>query len=406
MITTRRGFLERTLKASTLVSLGSTVPTFLHRSARAAVGGTSDGDRVLVVIQLSGGNDGLNTVVPYADELYAKNRTALRVTPDQVLKVDDAIGLHPNLAGLGRLLEAGQLSVLQGIGYPNPSRSHFRSMDIWHTASLAEKLPNEGWLGRAIARPELHRVGSVSAMHFGGGKLPLALSGRTAEVPSLQSLADYKLQPGAAGRDGLAGVAQANRSDGTLQFLQRSTLDAYATSGRLEELTKNYDTPVNYPASELSRKLKLIAQLIDSGFGTRIFYTALDGFDTHANQAATHPNLLRELGDAVAAFVDDLGHHGHRDRVAVLTFSEFGRRVKENGSRGTDHGAGSALFLAGGKLRSRVVGAHPSLSNLDDGDLKFHTDFRSVYATVLEDWLGCPSEGVLGDRFTKLPLFS
>jgi uncharacterized protein (DUF1501 family) len=403
MLHTRRRFLETTLKGSTLVSLGLSVPSFLHRTARAADKTQANGDRVLVVIQLSGGNDGLNTVVPFGDELYTKNRPTLRVPAEQVLKIDDRVGLHPNLAGLAKLLEASQLAVLQGIGYPNPSRSHFRSMDIWHTASLAEKLPGDGWLGRAIGRTELRRAGTVPAMHLGGGKLPFALAGRT-EAPSLESLADFKLQPGAAGREQLAGVAQGERSDSALQFLQRSTLDAYTTSGRLEELTKNYDTPVSYPATELARKLKLIAQLIDSGFGTRIFYASLDGFDTHANQAATHPNLLKELGDAIAALLEDLGHHGHRDRVLVMTFSEFGRRLKENGSRGTDHGAAAPMFLASGKVKSGVIGQHPSLADLDDGDPKFHTDFRAVYATVLEDWLGCPSQAVLGGPFDRLPI--
>jgi uncharacterized protein (DUF1501 family) len=404
MSQTRRQFLEGTLKSSTLVSLGLTIPTFLRRSALAAAAPKSSSDRTLVVVQLSGGNDGLNTVIPFGDELYAKNRTVLRIPDDQILKIDDHVGLHPNLSGLAKLLEDGRLSVLQGVGYPNPSRSHFRSMDIWHTASMAEKLPNEGWLGRAIGQQELKRDGIVPAIHFGSGKLPLALVGRSTEVQSIASVADYKLQPGPAGRDRLTAVATIQRADSTLQFLQRSTLEAYTTSGRLEEMTKNYDTPVNYPPTELARKLKLVAQLIDAGFGTRIFYTSIDGFDTHANQLGTHGNLLRELGDAIRAFIDDVAHHGHADRVMLMTFSEFGRRVKENGSRGTDHGAGAPMFLCGGKLKSGVVGQHPSLSDLDDGDLKFHTDFRSVYATVLEDWLECPSADVLGGRFERLPL--
>lgn len=404
MFTNRREFLGTALSGSTLISMGLTAPTFLCRSALAAASRSSD-ERVLVVIQLSGGNDGVNTAIPFGDDLYAKNRTALRIPTDQVLKIDDYCGLHPSLAGLSKLLEDNQLSVLHGIGYPNPSRSHFRSMDIWHTASMAEKLPGDGWLGRAISQSELRKEGTVPAINFGGGKLPLAMVGRT-EVPSLNSLADYKLQPGAAGRDRLTAVAASERADSTLQFLQRSTLQAYATSGRLEEMAKNYDTPINYPPTELARKLKLVAQLIDAGFGTRIFYASLDGFDTHANQLQSHANLLKELGDAVKAFMDDLGHHGHRNRAMVMTFSEFGRRVKENGSRGTDHGAGAPMFLAGGKVKAGQIGKYPSLSDLDDGDLKHHTDFRAVYATALEDWLGCPSRDVLGGQFDRLQLLA
>jgi uncharacterized protein (DUF1501 family) len=271
---------------------------------------------------------------------------------------------------------------------------------------MAEKLPNEGWLGKAIGQREIKRDGTVPAIHFGAGKLPLALVGRTTEVPSIESVADYKLRAGAAGRERLAAVASAQRSNDTLQFLQRSTLEAYTTSERIEEMTKSYETPVNYPATELARKLKLVAQLVDAGFGTRIYYASIDGFDTHANQLVTHANLLRELGDAVRAFVEDVTHHGHGDRVLVMTFSEFGRRVKENGSRGTDHGAGAPMFLCGPTLKSALVGQHPSLSDLDDGDLKFHTDFRSVYATVLEDWLSCPSAEVLGDRYPRVPVLS
>jgi uncharacterized protein (DUF1501 family) len=277
-------------------------------------------------------------------------------------------------------------------------------MDIWHTASMAEKLPGDGWIGRAIGRSELRREGTVPAMHFGSGKLPLALAGRTTEAPSLASLEDYRLQAGPAGREQLTAVASAERSAATLQFLQRSTLEAYSTSGRLEEMAKNYDTPVKYPTTELARKLKLIAQLIDARFGTRIFYVSLDGFDTHANQAPMHAQLLSELGGAVKAFVDDIAHHGHLGDVLVMTFSEFGRRVKENGSRGTDHGAGSQMFLAGGKVKPGLIGKHPSLTDLDDGDLKHHTDFRQVYASVLESWLGCPSRDVLGGEFEAVKI--
>jgi uncharacterized protein (DUF1501 family) len=405
MFETRRRFLRTVLGSSTLVSMGVTAPSFLCRSALAAADAKAN-DRVLVVVQLSGGNDGLNTVVPVGDDLYNKNRNALRISAGQALKVDDYVGLHPSLDGFAKLLEESRLAILQGVGYPNPSRSHFRSMDIWHTASMAERLPSDGWIGRAIGRPELRREGTVAAMHVGSGKLPLALAGRATEVPSLASLEDYRLQAGSAGREQLAAVAATERAAGTLQFLQRSTLQAYTTSGRLEEMAKKYDTPVKYPATELARKLKLIAQLIDARFGTRIYYVSLDGFDTHANQAPMHAQLLTELGGAVKAFVDDVAHHGHLDQVMVMTFSEFGRRVKENGSRGTDHGAGSQMFLAGGKIKPGLIGKHPSLADLDDGDLKHHTDFRQVYASVLESWLGCPSRDILGGPFEPVSILT
>lgn len=402
---TRRDMLAAALRSSKLVSLGCTVPAFLHRSAIVSAD-EKDADRVLVVVQLAGGNDGLNTVIPYADSLYGKNRQVLRIATESVLRINDHVGLHPALRPMHELHEAGQLAVLQGVGYPNPSRSHFRSMDIWHTASTADRLPAEGWLGRAMTRPEVRRPGSLTAMHLGSQKLPLALVGRHSGVPSLNSLDDFRLQVAANARGGIRDIAAPERADATLQFLQQSTLQAYTASDRLEGLTGRYRSQVNYPGTELARKLKIVAQLIDSGFGTRIYYASLDGFDTHANQAQTHANLLTELAGAVKSFLDDVAQHGHRDRVLLMTFSEFGRRVKENGSRGTDHGAAAPLFLAGSKIKAGAIGTHPSLADLDDGDLKHHTDFRSVYASILERWLGCPSETVLGGRFESLPIWS
>jgi uncharacterized protein (DUF1501 family) len=411
----RRDFLKSTLAASTLVSLGGTsVPTFLTRSARAAVNGPDkrhQGDRVLVVIQLIGGNDGLNTVVPHGLDGYARARRALRLPTGPLHKVDDGIGLHPSLGGMARLLEQGRLSIVQGVGYPNPDRSHFRSMEIWESAGTEAGPPQTGWLGRVLDAHPVAAGADTPALHISGRSLPLALRSRRTEVPSLENLEQFRLQIGGGeaerrtAREALVQAARVDveRDDPLVGFIRRSTLTAYDSSRRLEELGKAADS-AKYPEYGLARRLKLIAQVIKAGFGTRFYYTSLDGFDTHANQLGTHAALLNELGDSLAAFHDDLAAAGQADRVAVLSFSEFGRRVRENASQGTDHGAAAPVFVAGPVRKSGLIGDHPSLDTLDDGDLIHHTDFRRVYAALLESWLGVPAAPIVGAGFPPLDL--
>jgi uncharacterized protein (DUF1501 family) len=409
----RRDFLKASLSSSTLVALGAgTVPTFLARAARAA-DDRNTSDRVLVVVQLLGGNDGLNTVVPHGLDGYSKARRALRIPTAQVQAITKEIGLHPALGRLGKLLEDGRLAVVQGVGYPNPDRSHFRSMEIWETARTESGALETGWLGRALDATPAKPGGDIPSLHVGSRALPLALKARKAETPSLETLEQYRLQlqgddpSKRVRRAALEDVARVDRGpdDPLLGFLRRSTLAAYESSRRLEQLAKPKAGGMGYPNYGLARRLELVAQIIKAGFGTRIYYTALDGFDTHANQLGTHAALLNELGDSIGAFHADLLAAGHADRVAVLTFSEFGRRVAENASAGTDHGAAAPLFVAGPVAKPGLVGAHPSFDDLDDGDLKFHTDFRRVYAAVLEGWLGVPAAPVVGAEFKPLELF-
>ena len=415
MTTSRRRFLQSTLGASAVLSAQATMPQLLARTALAAGRSSARAtDDVLVVVQLSGGNDGLNTVIPYADSLYGKNRLELKIDQASVLKLDDEIGLHPSLKGFVKLAEAGRWSVVQGVGYPNPDRSHFSSMDIWHTAERTAEKQRDGWLGRSLDRfaaasgkPALR---DTPALHLGGGPLPLALVSRTQPVPSIESLDGFRLR----GERGLANealptLAAAPRSGESdmLAFLQRTTLDAYAASARVQEVLKAETSATTYPAHRLAGKLANIAKLIDAGLETRVYYVSLDGFDTHANQRQTHAALLTELSESVTAFVNDLVSRGQLSRTCVLMFSEFGRRVKENASLGTDHGAAAPLFLAGGGLRKSIVGKHPRLDDLDkEGDLKFHTDFRSVYASILQQRLRLPAEQVLGAKYEPAELFA
>lgn len=410
-MTTRRDFL----KHSTLVGFGATVPTFLGRLATAAPASDQHGakDTVLVVVQLTGGNDGLNTLIPFQKETYYKLRPTIAIPKDQVKKLTDEVGLHPAMGELARLYkDESVVCVLQGVGYPNPSQSHFRSMDIWHAASTAESL-TDGWLGRAL------KLKPVPAYHLAGGNesSPLALGGAPVRVPSVGSLDDFKLKTAAAsGADGAAqkgvitGVADSSSGvNNLLDFVSRTQMNTYASSERLAALGKNYTPKVPYPNSALANKLRLAAQLIDGGIGARVYYVAIDGFDTHSGQGGAtgaHANLLQQVSDAVAAFYRDLAGRGHKDRIAVMTFSEFGRRAHENGSKGTDHGSGAPMFLIGGAVNSGIHGEHPSLTKLEQGNLVHSTDFRTVYAAVLDEWLGIDAKTVLGPGFQPAPVFA
>jgi len=410
MNTNRREFLRKSLASGALVSWGVTVPAFLSRTAAAAPRADRPGakDTLLVVIQLTGGNDGLNTVIPYADADYAKLRPTLRQDKAQVKKIDDHVGLHPSMNGLAGLLEDHALCVVQGVGYPNPSQSHFRSMDIWQAASTDETV-TEGWIGKA-----LKCVPATGTFHLTDKNegTPLALAGAPARVPSLTSLEDFQLRTAAASsadkkqqRALIESAAQVqNDSPNMLDFVKRTAVNTYDASRRLREVAGNYQPKAPYPNTALANRLKLAAQLIDADLGARIFYVSIDGFDTHANQVTTHGNLLRELSDAMTAFYKDLAARGHKDRVLLMTFSEFGRRAAENGSKGTDHGSAAPMLLVGGKVKAGVVGAHPSLSKLEMGNLRHHTDFRQVYAAVLDKWLGVPSREVLGAEFRAVEI--
>jgi uncharacterized protein (DUF1501 family) len=412
--TSRRRFLAAVSAAASattagLVSLSPTAPLFLSEAAAAAQEKT--GEKVLVVVQLSGGNDGLNTVVPFRDELYRKSRPSLAQNASAVLKIDAEMGLHPNLKGLTKLLEQQQLAILQGVGYPNPNRSHFESMDIWHTARTDLQDRSAGWLGRCLdADKERFQPAPFPAvLHLGPEAQPLAVTSRDVPSPSIRSLQQFRLEPsGDASRraeiEKASALPRSSEND-LLKFIATRTTSALEVSRRLEAADQSYKTSVNYPGGGLAQRLRQIAQLIDAGLSTRVYYVALDGFDTHSDQAAAHAALLDQLGGALAAFAEDLQTHGHLDRVATLVFSEFGRRVKENSSRGTDHGAAAPVFVVGSQVQSGLLGKQPNLADLDDGDVKFHIDFRSIYATLLNDWLEWPVEASLGAKFEPYPLF-
>ncbi len=456
----RRQLLKRALHTSPLLALGSTVPQFLARTAQAAAATPKNRDKILVVVELTGGNDGLNMVVPYGDDLYQKARPTLGIKKDEVIRIDDLMGLNPALKPLEKMLGDHQLATLQGVGYPNPNRSHSEAMDIWHTADPRGR-SRAGWLGQAIGLMPLAE-GKIPALGLGDNKLPLALQGAPGGVPNVNPNQEYglelswpqfqndsaakpappppvvekkteKSEKGAAEKawdpyaadatgdaarkarlDAIAArkrlihdltAAAPDRPNSMAQFARRTALETFSTVDRLNELLATARRNGGYFGGNLTGRLQLIARMIQADFGARVYFASLGSFDTHGNQRPDQDKLLGELADALQRFFADLNESGNADRVVLLTFSEFGRRVHENDSHGTDHGAASSLFLAGPRVKGGLIGKHPSLANLEDGDLRFHTDFRSVYATILEDWLHCDSRRVLGEKFDRLPLF-
>ncbi len=401
MLSTRRDFLRTALGTSTLMSLGSVAPDFLVRSARAAAR-RNDRDTVLVVLQLTGGNDGLNTVVPYADDEYGRNRTTLRLPTNDLHKIDSTLGFHPRMAAFLRLYRDGYLTIVQGAGSPILDQDHDRAMRMWHTADPQRPQQQTGWLGRVADHAWTPAKADTTAVFVGPIARPFALNAENVVVPSLRSVEDFREHVGWA-------VPTINRTDSEgstgsplLQFLRRGDSDARARCERIEAVIK---TPGgDYPPFGLARDLHTVAQLIRADIGIRIFLVelgggGLGGFDNHANQLGNHCALLNQLAESVAAFIYDLQRDKQLDRVLLMTFSEFGRTVRENGRRGTDHGAAAPLFLAGGRVKSGLIGPHPSLTDLDKGALKVQTDFRRIYATVLDRWLGFDSKPVLGGRF-------
>ncbi len=391
------------LRRATLLALAPTVPGFLARTVRAA--SAERDSRILVIIQLDGGNDGINTVVPYKDEGYKKNRRDLRLRSGELIKLDErvGIGLNPAMQAFDKLFENGHLAIVNGVGYPNPSRSHFESMTVWQSArASAGERDGYGWLGRGLDTARACAGGSPGAIFLARSDLPLAIRGRRAVAAALTDPDDFVLRPGADPRgDG----ARAPTSD-LASFIERSGLDAYAFADQMSAIASGRRKNASYPSTALGERLSLVAGLICAGLGSRVYYAIQSGYDTHSVQGRRHGELLGELAGAIRAFHDDLAARDLGDRVAVFCFSEFGRRVEENGSQGTDHGTSGPVFVVGSCVRGGLIGTPPSLVDLDpEGDLKMTVDFRRVYASALEDWLGIPAGPVLGSAYAPVSLF-
>jgi uncharacterized protein (DUF1501 family) len=402
----RRQFIAH---SGSLISTASLVPAMLCRAAQSAA--ASGDDRVLVVIQLDGGNDGINTVVPYADDSYARARPKLHIPSKDVHKLTDSLGLHPRMRAAKELFDDGLLTIVQGVGYPNPNRSHFRSMRIWQTASFEEAaLDGYGWIGSALdGNAAQEGAGEASAVFVGEEQLPVALWGRRSAAASLSEIEDLTLSRKTATFEAQrsAEINKAKPDLSLVQFVTREVIGAHAAAGRLErqQAELGQRAIASYPDSALAARLRIVSQLLASGSPARVYYTVQGGYDTHAAQTYTHGQLLSQFSQALKAFLDDLARSELGQRVIVLAFSEFGRRVAENGSLGTDHGTAGPVFLAGKAVRPGLFGQAPRLNDLDEsGDLKSSLDFRPVYATLLEHWLRLPSEKTLGGQFERLEL--
>ena len=405
----RREFLQ----SAAVVSAGLVVPAFLPRTIAAAtpsgaVGPAFKDDRILVVVQLGGGNDGLNTIIPCKNDAYHRARKTLRVTAKDAFALPgDDLWMHGGMTELKSLFDDGRVAIVNGAGYPNPNRSHFRSMEIWHTATDSDRVASTGWIGRYFDNCCSGKPVPLTGVNI-GPEMPQAFSSRSGAGVSFQEPQAFRWLNGgndkAPGRFrtlNQVGEREPSGND-TLDFLRHVTANVVASSQTVQDASKSTRKTTDYPRGRAGRDLQTISQMIRGGLPTRIYYVSITGFDTHANQQGAHERLLREFSDATAAFYRDMKTSGLSDRVMLMCFSEFGRRVTENASRGTDHGTAGPMFLIGDHVRPGCHGTYPDLTDLEDGDMKFTVDFRTVYGSVMEQWLDVRAAKVLGREFPTL----
>jgi len=404
--TTRREFLRLSGGGIGLLAFSNFAPSFLVQSTLAATPRPEKDRSILVLVQLAGGNDGLNTVIPYEDANYYRLRPNIAIAKAQALRLSDTLGLHPSCAAIHALFQSGKLSIVQNVGYPNPNRSHFRSTEIWESGSDSNQTLSSGWIGRFLDNtcsgtptPDA----DPSAVHLSG------------EVPQTfladQSHATFGLNPAQLNRrenkqnlEFLERIVQqpAHDDHGNGSFLKQTMMDALVTEKRVQKVLTAYQPAATYPGNPFAQSLKSVAGLIAAGMSTRVYFVSLGGFDTHANQPNLHQNLMRTLSEGLAAFQKDLEAHKLDEQVTTMTFSEFGRRPMENESKGTDHGTAAPLFVMGSKIKGGLHGTPPSLDLARNQDLTFSTDFRQVYATVLDRWFSCPTDTILGTSYQPL----
>jgi uncharacterized protein (DUF1501 family) len=405
--TTRREFLNLSAKGVGLLAFSRFAPQFLVQSTLAQTPAPEKDRSILVLVQLAGGNDGLNTLIPFEDSDYYRLRPTLAIAKEKVLRANETHGLHPSMTALHGLLGDGKLAIVQNVGYPNPNRSHFRSTEIWETASASDQVSATGWIGRFLDNacagvPEDSH--DPVAVHITNG-VPQSF---TSEHPH----PTFGLLPGGGNRrdneetrkllEKMAAAPEGAGTGGSTSFLQHTFMDTLVTETKVQRVIGAYRPGSSYPASPFAASLRNVAALIAAGMPTRVYFVSLSGFDTHANQLVQQANLLTQLSDGLAAFQKDLEAHKLDGQVITMTFSEFGRRPSENDSRGTDHGTAAPLFVMGSRIKAGVHGTAPSLKLQRNQDLTFTTDFRQVYATALDRWLGCPSPAVLGQKFEPL----
>jgi uncharacterized protein (DUF1501 family) len=406
MLINRKKFFQ----TGSLATASLLLPRFLKAFERPVM--VPPGNKVLVVLQLSGGNDGLNTVIPVRNDIYYRSRPRLGIEKDRAALLTDEVGLHPALTGLKGLYDDGSLGILSSVGYPNPDRSHFRSMDIWQTASDSRQYLTTGWLGRYLdaqcngcAQPaQVLEIDDVVSLALKGAQI----KGMALKDPRrlyMASHEDYFREIAAAHQGGPGVIPGTGLSDGSapVDYLYKTMATTLSGADYIFEQSKLRPSSASYPNTELGKNLHTIASLIQSDINTRVYYLSLGSFDTHVNQAAQQQRLFTELNDAVGAFVADLKANHRFEDSLLVTFSEFGRRVTQNASGGTDHGTANTMFLIGGGLqRKGLINSLPDLENLVEGDLKYQVDFKDVYATILNKWLGADDKSILGRQSAYL----
>lgn len=406
---TRRQFIVRggALLATIGFGFGGAFDRLLADGEWDAGTASPAGDRVLVVVQLNGGNDGINTLIPFGQGAYYDSRPTLKIAQAEVLALNDGVGLHPSLNGLYQLYQQGKLAVIQGVGYPNPNRSHFRSMDIWQTAQ-PDIEGTTGWLGRYAEQALAQVKNPLKALTI-GHPANRSLTSERFSAPMIESIDTYNWIDPHTPQESANRIARAfiemyrlQLDNSRLKITSEKGLDVYESVEAIQSLKNAYQNSVEYPNSGLAKDLQLVCKMLAADAGTKIFYVQLDGFDDHANEKQQHADLLKVFDQALTAFYQDLEAHGWAERTAVMTFSEFGRRVRENGNKGTDHGTAAPVFVLGGSVNGGLYGQYPSLSRLDKGDLKYEVDFRSIYSTLIEDWLKGDAKSVLGGSFEKI----
>jgi len=411
MSISRRQFLHASLLVAPTFAF---MPIVLKRAVAASTsesfGAQANMPGTLVVVQMKGGNDGLNTLVPYTDNRYYDLRGTLALPQSSVLPLDSEVGLHPAMAKMKEVWDGGHLAIVEGVGYPSPSFSHFESMDIWQSADPDSNF-KEGWLGRYFEGLQVTQSEPFQGMAI-GGKLPLSLRSSKVSVPTVQNIRNYQIKADSkfpdAAQDRVQAVLNlfaASPKDAPYSVLLDNTMDAaYRSSLALQAAHTRYQPGAVYPDTKLADALKLLAEAITNDLGVKVGHVSIGGFDTHATQPDRHAALLSELSEAMASFYLDLKVHGKDKEVVIMTWSEFGRRVTTNASDGTDHGTAGPMFFLGTSVKGGLYGERPSLSNLGDGNFRFTTDFRSVYATAFEQVLGVPSDAMLGRRYDTLPI--
>jgi len=405
---TRRDFLGLSSKGIGLLAFSQYAPQFLVQATLAATPAPEKDRSILVIVQLAGGNDGLNTLIPFEDADYYRLRPTIGIAKDKVLATGETTGLHPAMNGLHRLYGEGKLAIVQNVGYPNPNRSHFRSTEIWETASASDEFAATGWVGRFLDNAcegmpaDSH---DPMAVHITNG-VPQSFQGSRPHptfglVPGTGNRRDNEESRRLLETIVSQRTAPAESMD-TAGFLKQTFMDTLVTEKKVQRVLSEYRPGSPYPGSPFAASLRNVAALIAARMPTRVYFVSLGGFDTHTNQLTQHANLMTQLSDGLAAFQKDLENKKLNDQVTTMTFSEFGRRPNENESRGTDHGTAAPLFVMGAKVKGGLHGTAPSLKLAKNQDLQFSTDFRSVYATVLDRWLACPSGPVLKGKFDSL----